>query len=241
MHGCCLPVALLQTVSKNASEGAKKCARERDFERDWHELYPKAMSDKRARLTGRSSKVYGNVPVNILPKYVTSSDEWRAMSPIACKLLSGIIPQFNGRQQNNNGYLMILMRQPKRYGFKSVGTLTAARDELVRRGFIQLTRQGGRHQASLYAITWEPIKNARGLEVPADTMPSHLWQQENESRRDPPPMRLQKNRNRAPTSGTLNRRIALVAGTQPSAIAPSVGAVRVASDGFRAPVDGTYS
>jgi hypothetical protein len=71
------------------------------------------MSNKLARLTGRSSKVYGGIPVNILPKYVTGSDEWRAMSPIACKLLHAIILQFNGRMQNNNGRLMILMRQPE--------------------------------------------------------------------------------------------------------------------------------
>jgi hypothetical protein len=63
----------------------------------------------------RSKKTYIG-PINVLPKYLTSSEEFRALSGNATKLLIAVLPQFNGRGRNNGG-LMILVNDPHRYGF----------------------------------------------------------------------------------------------------------------------------
>ena len=47
-------------------------------------------------------------------------------------------------------------------GWRSKGTLYRARDQLVDKGFIVLTRQGGMHKCSLYGVTWKPIDECNG-------------------------------------------------------------------------------
>src|SRR5262249_35716141 len=142
------------------------------------------MSHGSARRRGRD-KVYTGF-VNVLPKELTQSKEMLALPPGACKLLLAILPQFNGRGRTNGGLaiphqstgpggnsgaLMILMRQPQRYGFRSVETLTRARNDLLAHGFIQIARQGGRHQPSLYALTWEGIDHVPNIDVRPDPKP----------------------------------------------------------------------
>ena len=208
------------------------------------------MARRHARQKGRSAKKYIG-PVNVLPKYLTDSDEMRALSAHACKLLLAVLPQFNGPGRNNGG-ILIVTRRPKQYGFKSVETLTAARDELLRCGFLQMTLQGGLNKASQYAFTWEPIDDLPGLEVRPDTKASDLWKRENAALRDvPPPRKRRKSKaaapisgtrkitSSAPISGTHRHLIAPISGTRRPLTAPAIGAVEGSFPVAAAPISGT--
>jgi hypothetical protein len=89
--------------------------------------------DRRALRTGRSGKFFPG-PVIVLQKAILDTDEMRALPANATKLLLSILPQYNG-PGSNNGAIRILMRQPRRYGFKSGATLTQARDDLRQRAW----------------------------------------------------------------------------------------------------------
>ena len=185
---------------------------------------------------GHKGKAHSG-PVNVLPKYLTDSDELRQLPAHACKLLLAMLPRYNGRG-TNNGSLLILMRQPRRCGFASVETLTAARDALIRHGFIQITLHGGRNRAAQYALTWVPVDVA-GLDVRADTKASDLWLKKNESLRENPSPRRQKNSFSVPVSGAREPTTAPISGTQGNSIAPVVGAVRSKKEDLPAPISGT--
>src|SRR5262249_36005288 len=62
-------------------------------------------------------------------------------------------------------------------GWKSRDTLGKALRELLERGWIILARQGGRHQASLYAVTFFSIDDCPGklLELSATVSPPGDW------------------------------------------------------------------
>ena len=51
-----------------------------------------------------------------------------------------------------------------------------AKNELIERGFIAVSRQGGRNKCSLYAVTWQPIDDCKGkLDIGASNKPLNLW------------------------------------------------------------------
>lgn len=62
-------------------------------------------------------------------------------------------------------------------GWKSKATLDKARRELIERGVITLTRQGGRKWPCLYAITLYWIDECKGkrLEVAPTNAPPNNW------------------------------------------------------------------
>jgi hypothetical protein len=61
-------------------------------------------------------------------------------------------------------------------GWKSKETLNNARRELLEKGFIIITRQGGLRECSLYAVTFFAIDECDGkLDVSASRSPSNLW------------------------------------------------------------------
>lgn len=76
----------------------------------------------------------------------------------------------------NNGDLCATWSVMQKYNFRSKQTLEEAVKELLHYGFIQLTRQGGRHQASLYAVAWWAINECGGkLDCPETRVPSREW------------------------------------------------------------------
>lgn len=108
-----------------------------------------------------------------LPRNVTGSEKFIKLSAHAVKLLVDLGRQYHGK---NNGDLCMTWSMMKNRGWKSQDTLNKARKELVDTGFIMLTRQGGMHQPSLYAITWQKIDECGGkLEVRATTAPPANW------------------------------------------------------------------
>ena len=94
-----------------------------------------------------------------IPHAVQDSPNWAQCSGTAIKLLDTIARQYNGR---NNGDLCAALSVLKRYGWTSPDTVTWALRELRHYGFLLLTRQGGLHGPSLYALTWHAIDACDG-------------------------------------------------------------------------------
>lgn len=104
------------------------------------------------------------------------------LSHTAYRLLDNLLAQYNGY---NNGDLCASMTVMKLYGWTSSGTVNNAVKELIAEGFIEKTRQGGRNQCSLYAVTWKPINECNGKHnVKETSKPSNLWKPENLEHRD---------------------------------------------------------
>ena len=100
------------------------------------------------------------------------------LSPKAFVLLDNLTAQYNG---DNNGDLTAAKKILRLYGWsESNSAIDQAKYELLAKGFIQQTRQGGKNKASLYAVTWIKINDCDGkLDVPPTTRASNLWKPEN--------------------------------------------------------------
>ena len=82
--------------------------------------------------------------------------------------------QFNGK---NNGDLVATIKMVKANGYgSSASQLNKALKELEAKGFIVKTRQGGKNQCNLFAITSEPIHDCKGKhDFPVTTIASNAW------------------------------------------------------------------
>ena len=128
-------------------------------------------SKRRYRQKGRRSEgTYLGIP-----HYVTNSIEFGDLDGWACKLLIQLAAQYNGR---NNGDFSCAYSVMKAKGWRSKATLQGARDELVKRRWIRVTRHGNRRLCALYAVTWLPIDacEGKGLEVGPIQSASNEWQ-----------------------------------------------------------------
>lgn len=100
-----------------------------------------------------------------LPHTVLRSAEFAALSPRAVKLLCDLLAQYKG---DNNGDLCAAMKLMKSRGWQGAATISRAVAELRRAEFIVTTRQGGKHKASLFAVTFYSIDWCGGkLEIKA--------------------------------------------------------------------------
>jgi len=86
-----------------------------------------------------------------LPREVFKSKEYTELSTRAVKLLIDLYIQFNGV---NNGDFSLAWKIMSQKGWRSKGTLERAKKELLKKGFIEETRKGGRHCCGLYGVTW---------------------------------------------------------------------------------------
>lgn len=95
-----------------------------------------------------------------IPKEVLATHKYSRLSGWDVKLLVDLVEQYNGF---NNGDLCCAwsgsdaFKGMKHRGWRSKGTLHRSLKALLRYGFIEKTRQGGKHKPSLYALTWHPI------------------------------------------------------------------------------------
>lgn len=104
------------------------------------------------------------------------------LSHKAAHFLDDLTAQYNG---SNNGNLSAAPGIMKLFGWKSRGSIDEAITENIAYGFIERTRQGGRNQCSLYAITWQSIDDCQGkLDVPPTRVASNLWKPENAEKRE---------------------------------------------------------
>ena len=116
-----------------------------------------------------------------VPTEVLNSAAYHSLSMKARALLLDIGFQFNG---HNNGDFAIAWSVMGKRGWKSKDTLQRAIHELLDAGFIERTRQGGLHFASLYAVTWLPVDECSGkLDVPATAVASNRWRKPKDGER----------------------------------------------------------
>ena len=121
------------------------------------------------RSDGRSGRSY----YITFPQSCLHSDNFRSLSPYACKLLFDASAQFKGY---NNGDLSITWSLMQKRRWKSPDTLNKARKELMEKGWLVLTRQGGRNRCSLYAISFHPIGDfGSKLDVPPTKTAPNDW------------------------------------------------------------------
>jgi hypothetical protein len=144
------------------------------------------MVDKRQRITGRrTSPSFSAKPHHIFRANCKNGTPSPAsvLSHMAAHLLDNLTAQFNG---TNNGDLSAAPKIMKLYGWNSQGSIHKALAELLALGFIEQTRQGGKNQCSLYAVTWHPIDECNGkLDVQPTKVASNLWKHENAEKIDP--------------------------------------------------------
>lgn len=95
----------------------------------------------------------------LIPHAVQDCTNWRQCGGTAIKLLLDMARQYNGR---NNGDLCASISVLRHCGWSSPDTLNFALKELRHYGLIILTRQGGLHCPSLYALTWHAIDDCGG-------------------------------------------------------------------------------
>ncbi len=118
---------------------------------------------------GRSKKPQGIW----IGKQILNSPEYMRLSPKAVKLLLDVWVQYN---TFNNGDLCVTWSLMRDRGWKSNGTLEAAKQELVNAGWLELTRQGGKHKCNLYALSEYNIDECKGKHDYKPTKkPSKLW------------------------------------------------------------------
>lgn len=110
-----------------------------------------------------------------IPHVLTNARKYQELSGWDVRLLLDIASQWRG-PNTNNGDLCCAFSLMKAKGWKSKGTLNKSIKRLVELGFILQTRQGGKHKASLYAITWQPIDECKGkLDVGPTRVAPGTW------------------------------------------------------------------
>ncbi len=97
---------------------------------------------------------WGGGGFNAFPHRVLASEKFATLSPQATKLLIDLLSQYRG---SNNGDLCAAMTLMALRGWKSKAGLDSAIKELINKGFLVRSRQGGRHKSSLYALTFYAI------------------------------------------------------------------------------------
>lgn len=124
---------------------------------------------RRQRLTGR--RECGRFVA--LPHAVLESDAYKGLSAYARALLVDLALQFNGK---NNGDMCATYSVMHHRGWTSAGTVHRALTELRKAGLVMQARVGGRHWASLYALTWLAIDECAGkLDIPSTRTPPGTW------------------------------------------------------------------
>ena len=128
-------------------------------------------NEKRRRITGRQTT---NSFLS-LPHHVLNHENFRCLSPRATKLAIDIAAQYRG---SNNGDLSATLSLMRDRGWNSSDQLFRARKELVDRGLIVTSRQGGLNKCSLFALTWFQIDECQGkLDILPTSSPPHYWKQ----------------------------------------------------------------
>lgn len=112
-------------------------------------------------------------PFKSMPTECMKSDKYFNLKPYTKVLLWEFCYQYNGY---NNGDLCAAYSMLEKRGWKSKGTVDRSKKELLRSGWIVTSRQGGRNQCSLYALTFYAIDDCKGkLDINPTVTPSHMW------------------------------------------------------------------
>lgn len=108
-----------------------------------------------------------------IPHAVLDCSAFKGASYPAKALLFDLIRQHSG---NNNGHLHLSFSWLAGRGWKSRDVIQRARAELLERGLLIQTRQGGLNiGASRYALTWLHITNYVALEIESKDYHPGAW------------------------------------------------------------------
>ncbi len=124
----------------------------------------------------RENGAFHAIPVSVL-----NHANFNNLGAHAVKLLMQMVgklryARFGGTR--NNGDLSAAWSDMKALGWKSKQTIENAKKELLYYGFLMITRQGGRHVPTLYAITWLAIDDCNGkLDVRATSTAPSNWKE----------------------------------------------------------------
>ncbi len=115
-----------------------------------------------------------------LPLVVLRSPNFASLKPNSVKLFCALLAQIcpaKGNTAQNNGDLCVAPSILKQYGLKNQHTITDAKNELIEKGWIEMTKAGGLHMGpTLYAFTLWPIEECNGkLDVQPTRTPSNAW------------------------------------------------------------------
>lgn len=122
------------------------------------------MSKKRHKRHADKREAGGFVP---LPHAVLRSKEFCTLSRFALKALMDLLAQYRG---DNNGDLCAAWSLMTRRGWRSRDSLAKGLRELRDTDFLIVTRQGGRHKATLYGVSFYEIDWCSGkLDITAPT------------------------------------------------------------------------
>ena len=127
----------------------------------------------------KKNKPWGEGSYVSLPHQVLRSAGYANLSAWSVKLLNDLLSQYRGY---NNGDLCAAMTILKQRSWKSNATLSRARKELLEKGFIAQSKQGGRNNPTLFSVTFyrvdECINKSTKLsrhEVMPTTKPANTW------------------------------------------------------------------
>ena len=133
------------------------------------------MARKRSRAKGRLEKG----PFFVVPNAVVEHPKYARLKPRAVKLLIDVYSQYNG---HNNGDFTAAFSVMRKRGWSSKDQLRKALLELLEVGYLKQTRQGGKHQCSLFAVTFRPIDECKGkLDIAPTQVAPGDWKREIES------------------------------------------------------------
>ena len=108
-----------------------------------------------------------------IPHHVINHEHFRFLSPRATKLLIDLLAQYRGY---NNGDLCAPLSLMRKRGWNSSDQLQKAKNEVIEKDVIIVTRQGGINKCSLYAVTWFQIDECNGkLDVASTTTAPVNW------------------------------------------------------------------
>ncbi len=110
-----------------------------------------------------------------MPHQAINSKHYRNLSIKAQALLACANGRYFG---GNNGDIDFTLKTMKKWGWSSNDTITKAKNELLEKGWLVLTRQGGRNKCNLYALTLWPIDECKGkLDRKATEVALAYWKQ----------------------------------------------------------------
>lgn len=127
------------------------------------------MALSRQKIKGRKE----SGPFLAIPTQIPLSDQYANLGGWGVKLLIDLYAQYNGK---NNGDLCAAFSMMQKRGWRSKGTLSHALTELTNAGFILKTRQGGKHKANLYAVTFRGVDECSGkLDINPMPVAPNTW------------------------------------------------------------------
>ena len=125
-----------------------------------------------------------------LPTEVLGSRNFASLSPAALKLFMALLAELRPKRGNpasNNGNLSVALKLVSHYGFGSQHTITKAKDELLHKGWLEITKIGGLGMGpTLYAFTIWPIADlAKSHGIQPTAKASKLWLLYNDENKSP--------------------------------------------------------